>query len=328
MVKSFKILSIDGGGIKGLYSAIVLEALEKKYGPITKYFDLICGTSTGGIIALGLAAGKPMAEIVSLYREHGATIFPQNKFKQAIRCLFKGKQYSRKALDEKLEKVFGPLLLDAAQCCLCIPALKDNHSDIQPTIFKTSHDTSLTRDRQITMLKVAQATSAAPTYFSKVTIDSIPGFLADGGLWMNNPCFAGATEAITYFVGHDKEYQDMKILSIGNIRDKISIKDTIPTWVYGGTVSSRMLEIQARAFEEIFNLFIRKKVFPVSSYLRVEKNFEEKEKRCKINLDDSSSKNLKKLESWAKKDAQTLLANSETDTFFLEETRKWIFPVK
>ena len=80
--KPFKILSIDGGGIKGLYSASVIARLEEKSGRKSgECFDMICGTSTGGIIALGLASGKSAQELVDLYYEQGNKIFPtyQNK---------------------------------------------------------------------------------------------------------------------------------------------------------------------------------------------------------------------------------------------------------
>lgn len=71
--ESFRILSIDGGGIKGLYSAVILAEFEEKYGKLNTHFDLICGTST---VALGIAAGIPVKEIVHLYIENGPRIFP------------------------------------------------------------------------------------------------------------------------------------------------------------------------------------------------------------------------------------------------------------
>jgi patatin-like phospholipase/acyl hydrolase len=73
----FKILSIDGGGIKGLYSATILEHLEKKHGQLSEYFDMICGTSTGGLIALALAQKIPASVICKMYEEKGSVIFPK-----------------------------------------------------------------------------------------------------------------------------------------------------------------------------------------------------------------------------------------------------------
>lgn len=83
LMKEFKILAIDGGGIKGLYSATILRLLEEKlqqeHGPETRvvdYFDLICGTSTGGLIALGLSLRVPMATICSFYEDERPWHFP------------------------------------------------------------------------------------------------------------------------------------------------------------------------------------------------------------------------------------------------------------
>ena len=79
----FKILSIDGGGIKGLYSSTIIERLENKFNcQISDYFDMLCGTSTGGLIALALSLGKPATEISDFYIKYGKEIFPhQSKIK-------------------------------------------------------------------------------------------------------------------------------------------------------------------------------------------------------------------------------------------------------
>src|SRR5438874_12958662 len=78
--RRFRILSIDGGGIKGLYPATVLAELERRYlngASVARYFDLVAGTSTGGIIALGLGAGLKASELADLYTRRGADVFPQ-----------------------------------------------------------------------------------------------------------------------------------------------------------------------------------------------------------------------------------------------------------
>ena len=72
-----RILSVDGGGIKGVFPAAFLSELETHASPIGRYFDLICGTSTGGIIALGLAAGLSATEVLEFYRAHSSEIFPR-----------------------------------------------------------------------------------------------------------------------------------------------------------------------------------------------------------------------------------------------------------
>ena len=116
--KDFRILSIDGGGIRGIFPAAFLSGLEQRYlggSSITQYFDLIAGTSTGGIIALGLAAGFRATEMSDLYVERGCEIFPplpQNLFgrvwrwsKNCSRCL--KFSYDREALSRVLRDTFG-----------------------------------------------------------------------------------------------------------------------------------------------------------------------------------------------------------------------------
>lgn len=323
--KSFKVLSIDGGGIKGLYSAVVLDELEKKYGSIGEHFDLICGTSTGGIIALCIATGKPVSEVVSLYKEYGPKIFPSNKIKLLWNCIKHRRKYDTKPLYDKLEEILETKLLDNSKCCLCIPA-SSSEKEFQPTVFKTSHNSILTRDRNVTMLKVAKATTAAPAYFSKVEISNISKNLTDGGLWMNNPCFTGIIEAMTYFVGQEKEYRDIKVLSIGNIQEKTKICDSLIGWLFGPLVVKKMLTLQSRTFEEILNLFKRKNIFPISTLIRIEKTFKENEKYQSVSLDDTSRKTLSNLEEWAKEDVQNTITTNNIEIFFQEKTKRWTFP--
>ena len=85
--KPFKILCIDGGGIKGLFSAQVLSKFEEVFNTeITEHFDLICGTSTGGIIALAASAKIPMSDVVDFYKSKGPLIFAQNKKSRGDNC--------------------------------------------------------------------------------------------------------------------------------------------------------------------------------------------------------------------------------------------------
>src|SRR6266576_55466 len=82
----FRILSLDGGGIKGAFTASVVAALEKDTGKAAAdYFDLITGTSTGGIVAIGLGLGLPAKQIMEFYSKHGPTIFPSTSLIQRTR---------------------------------------------------------------------------------------------------------------------------------------------------------------------------------------------------------------------------------------------------
>lgn len=220
--KPFKILSIDGGGIKGLYSCKILEHLEAKHGrPLSDYFDMICGTSTGGLIALGISLKIPTPELSGIYENHGSTIFPKRTkiggfLRQAI---WRGK-YSDKALRKVLTGVFGEKRIAESNNLLCIPSY--SYTDARPWIFKYDHpEGELDRDNKAYYVDVALATSAAPTYFP---LAEIPYYdhkqFVDGGVWANDPTMVGLMEALKFFVGEGKKYTHVEILSISSLTSK------------------------------------------------------------------------------------------------------------
>jgi uncharacterized protein len=225
MGKPFKILSIDGGGIKGLYSAALLSKLESKADrKAGECFDMICGTSTGGLIALALAMGKPAQDLVNLYANHGGKIFPTSNYtvprflqrtllRGAMQVLFWGK-FSNKELRMQLQSVFQDSKMENLNNLVCIPSY--NLVRGMPRMFKFPHkEGNLHMDAKIPIVDVALATSAAPTY---LPIHEHEGALyVDGGIWANNPTLCGISEAFQYFVGEDRPYSHLEILSIPTI---------------------------------------------------------------------------------------------------------------
>lgn len=221
-LRPFKILSLDGGGYKGLYTACVLHEIEKFNKPLTGYFDLISGTSVGGLIALALAAGRTTEEIKTFFLERGGAIFPQSSWLErkwrVLGQLFSGGKYPDAGLRAAIDSILGTALMREANSYLCIPTL--NLPTLSPFVFKTDHDPELTRDADVPMRDVARATSAAPTYLPIAEIDAFPGHqFADGGLWANNPSLVGLVEAFRFFVGPGKRYGRVKLLSIGTVDD-------------------------------------------------------------------------------------------------------------
>lgn len=222
MGKEFKVLSIDGGGIKGLYSARILQHFEEHFNcHISDYFDLICGTSTGGLIALGLSLKIPAAELVNFYEKSGPLIFPDRtknwfirKYDTFRQALWRGK-FNDDKLKAALETVFGERLIGESHNLLCIPSY--TITEARPWIFKYDH-TNLTRDNKTPYVDVALATSAAPTYFPVAEIGhyDYKQFI-DGGVWANNPTLVGYIEALKYFVGEGKEFDSLKILSLSSL---------------------------------------------------------------------------------------------------------------
>jgi hypothetical protein len=221
MNNPFKILSIDGGGIKGLYSSTIMEHFERKYqGNCSDYFDLLCGTSTGGLIALALSLKIPAEEISKVYENRGNELFPTRNilislFKQT---LWKGK-FSDQPLKRVLSDIFGEKTISESQNLLCIPAY--SYTDARPWIFKYDHkEGGLSRDNNVKYVDVALATSAAPTYLpiSEISYYNYKQFI-DGGVWANNPSLIGLIEGLTYFVGEDKSYDGVLLLSISSLNN-------------------------------------------------------------------------------------------------------------
>lgn len=215
----FKILSIDGGGIKGLYSATILEHLEHKYGQVSDYFDMICGTSTGGLIALGLAQKIKAATLSKIYEDEGSTIFPKRQKLLGIlkQTLWRGK-YSDEPLKGVLTNLFGDKKIGDSSNLLCIPSY--NFTNAMPRVFKYDHNHLPGRDNDLSCVDVALATSAAPTYFPLCEIEALDNRqFIDGGVWANNPTMVGVIEALTYFVGNDRDFGSIEVLSLSSLNN-------------------------------------------------------------------------------------------------------------
>lgn len=226
--KTFKILSIDGGGIKGLYSAKILQKFEEKFNCRTSdHFDMICGTSTGGLIALALTSNISAEDICKFYEEKGEIIFPKNKIIR-IPCLFEidigflkqvlfSGKYSDKGLKASLREVFEEREIGDANNLLCIPTY--SITEARPRVFKFDHkEGKLSRDNKIKMVDVALATTAAPTFFPMAEIEDFNNeHFIDGGVWANNPTLIGLLEALDYFVGPKKDYDKISILSLSSL---------------------------------------------------------------------------------------------------------------
>ena len=204
-----RILSIDGGGIKGACPAAFLATLEDSIGDnIANYFDLIVGTSTGGIIALGLGIGLSATEILGFYERFGPEIFKQQGFLGKLRHLVFAK-YRSATIKHALEDTFGESKLGDSCKRLVIPAL--NLDTGEAYLYKTAHDLRYERDYKESMVAIALATTAAPTYFPAHISRSGIAFV-DGGLWANNPTLVAAIESSLVLNWHP---QTTRILSLG-----------------------------------------------------------------------------------------------------------------
>jgi uncharacterized protein len=204
-----RILSIDGGGIKGVFPASFLATIEEELPqPIGEYFDLIVGTSTGGIIAIGLGLGFSASELLDFYLKLGPDVFAGNRILKFFRW-FGIAKYNPQLLEEKLVKKFGDRKIGESKTRLVIPSMNLTTLDVH--IYKTSHHERLMKDYRRPVVEAAMATAAAPTFFpSYKSAQGIP--FIDGGLWANNPMAVAAVEALTILGWEAKE---VRMLSIG-----------------------------------------------------------------------------------------------------------------
>ena len=225
----YKILSIDGGGIRGVFPAAYLAEFEEAINhPLHEYFDLIAGTSTGGIIAIGLAMGIPAKDILEIYETRGPEIFSQQGagFKGWIeRCLrklmrgFWGPKYDGRALEDALREILEDQKIGDAKTRLLIPAWHAQTNSVY--ILKTAHHKRLSTDYKELARDAAMATAAAPTYFRKFITSRDVG-LVDGGFWANNPTGIAVAEGIGTLGWKPSE---ILVLSIGCLEEITEMHD-------------------------------------------------------------------------------------------------------
>lgn len=194
----YRILSLDGGGLRGLITARLLARLNAhpQVAGWLNTVDLFAGTSTGGILALGLASGKTPEEICTVYKERGGVIFDDSIWDN-LRDLGKtvGADYSSKGLKAELKAVFGDLKLRDITRKVAIPTFDLDNEEVaakrtwKPKIFHNFKGAD--SDGEQLVAHIAQYTSSAPTYFP-----SADGYI-DGGVFANNPSIVALAQAIS-----------------------------------------------------------------------------------------------------------------------------------
>jgi predicted acylesterase/phospholipase RssA len=204
-----RVLCIDGGGIKGVFPASFLSTIEESIGcPAAEYFDLIVGTSTGGIIALGLGLGLSATELLRFYQDRGPAIFNGSRKMQFFRKFVRAK-YDPEPLRQCLSEVFGSRRLGESRKRLVIPSFNIETGEVH--VWKTAHHPRLERDYLHSAVEVALSTGAAPTYFPTYKAQSGTP-LIDGGVWANNPVAIATVEAIGIL---GWQASDLRVLSLG-----------------------------------------------------------------------------------------------------------------
>ena len=222
--KLFKILSIDGGGIRGVFPAAFLAELETRFldgGSVANHFDMIAGTSTGGIIALALGKGMTAQQALKIYTERGESIFPTKKglgkAARLAKWIFRPK-HDQSVLETQLTEEFGDILFGESLSRCVIPSFDGQFGE--PVIYKTPHHPDYKMDQHKSMVDIALHTTAAPSIFPAVKDDSF--VMIDGGIWANNPVMNALVDALVCF---DVPRENIRILSIGTGEGTFSLTE-------------------------------------------------------------------------------------------------------
>lgn len=210
----FQVLSLQGGGVRGLFTASYLAHLEEDLDvKVQDHFDLIVGTSTGGIIALALGLGMRPAEIAERYQELAVAVFPKRRRRPwALPRRLIRPTYDPATLRAKLHDILGDAVLGDSDVPLVVPSFDLEAGDVH--LFKTPHHPRLRRDYSVPMVDVGLATSAAPTFFP---VHARGGHRwIDGGVWANDPAVVGIAEAVSMF---DQPLANIRVANFGTVAE-------------------------------------------------------------------------------------------------------------
>ncbi|CAM3105512.1 CBASS cGAMP-activated phospholipase [Streptobacillus ratti] len=207
-----RILSLDGGGLKGIYTIMMLDKIEKDFNiSYHEYFDIIIGTSTGSIIATLLALGVKPKEILKIYNDCYKEIFGKKSTNK--KPLF-GSLYENANLENAVKKYVGNLSYDDLKTKLIIPSV--NLSDSKINIVKSYDEVMKNKNEQFTLKDAIISSASAPGYFSPHIFKN--KMYVDGALFSNNPALIGLSESFNLGVN---ELKEVKILSLGTGTEKI-----------------------------------------------------------------------------------------------------------
>jgi uncharacterized protein len=353
MSEPFRVLTLDGGGILGYYEASLLHEISKlsntkfiggKNADIGASFDILCGTSTGSIIAAGLAKGISIEEIKSLYKNNAKQIFPHPKPTSKsgeLRWALFNSSFWPSSSEIALKKVLTDTLKDMTfeevwknrEVALCIPTV--NVRTHKPSVLKTPHLSRLSRDNKMKLVDACLSSAAAPIYFPIAEIDdpmntsaeSAKLYHADGGLWANNPVLIGLTEALEMA----ETDQPIEIYSIGTpVLSEASesfLKDThkgLIGWMFGVEIVKMSLFAQSIGHNYIANLLAKSLTNSGRSVkiYRIPDSTPSKEQLASLDLDRNDSAAFEVMQTLAKSVSQDLKSaaarNDELSSKFID----------
>ncbi|ACT51874.1 CBASS cGAMP-activated phospholipase [Methylovorus glucosotrophus] len=320
----FQALSLTGGGYRGLFTAKALQVIEDHIGvPIGQRFDLTCGTSIGGIVALAVAFEVPMGKVVTVFEDFGSEIFPLHKppTTKAGKAIdfwrhAKKPRYSTTPLKEAITQLIDKdATLNDAKHSVAIPAV--NVTQGTPQIFKTRHKPEWTRDWKFKVLDVALATAAAPTFFELAEVGG--NLYADGGLFANAPDLVALHEAEHFF---NVPTEAIRILSVGTTTKSYSVsfgsgkQFGIADWME----DQRLFSVTISAQQQFIDQLIQHKL--QERYFRLDHE-PSQEQATDLGLDVASETARKTLKALAEKVTSDVL--NQLEPFLMHQPQLKLF---
>jgi len=209
---SYRILSINGGGIRGIFQATYLKEVKKSFESLLhENFELIAGTSTGSIIALAVALNIDMEKVVYLFRSKGEEIFSPRLF-ASIR---KGARYKKEPLEKALKDIFEEYTLkDCKENGIDVVITATTLDSFDCRVFSTLHSPDVkNHDLELSVVEVIMSSCAAPTFFEPAQLTNRERHYIDGGIWANTPSLLAICHAYNY---SEIAFRNMQVVSLGN----------------------------------------------------------------------------------------------------------------
>lgn len=298
MKKTFNILSLNGGGIKGLKSLVQLVEIEKQLEtPLLDHFDLIAGTSTGGIIAAMLAKGYQAKDLLGLYVEHGDKIF-KKRFLSVIR----NPKYKDDYINNLLTLKFGEVLMSELKVDVLIPAYNGTTRDY--TFFKKNGVTSTFFVRD-----AVRATMSAQVYFKPHQIGN--DIYIDGGNGLNNPSMDALQEAMD--LNTNNLPINLIVIGTGKVEKPLKAKNGIIKWLIN-SVDINMTEAEQLTQKRVEYAFAKKTLPNLAEYVYLDSPVY----YSSTEMDDASQKNIENL---IKDGKMAYRQNAEKIEFFISKIK-------
>lgn len=318
----FQVLALSGGGYRGLYTARILAELETHFrSPAATHFELLSGTSIGGILALALAFEIPASKVVDLFEQHGPEIF---KRRVSVLGYFRS-NYSSDKLRELLEQpdLFGDRRLRDCLHPLIVPAI--NFTTGKPVLFKTDHHINFRQDLNLRAVDVALATSAAPTYFPRHIFESSQ--YVDGGLFANAPGLLALHEAEFFF---RRRVDDIHVMAVGTMSAKYTVdprKDRrggMTSWGgwNPGNTPKQLFGLAISTQETLVDSMLRQRLG--GRYCHVDDDLKDEQARA-VGLDTTTAAATEVLIGSARERAKWVLGDAGSCEFFAHQAAAPVF---